>query len=318
MAIDWKFGRRQSEGVWNGKGGFVVANKGAVQFYPAQAASPTPAYQCEMQQNSEGVLLRVLSGDRVVFQQQFSGASLVGAIKAFEGWKKRFLTMAGVTPLWRRVLIGAGIALLLIMLWPTGYHANPGSLPPAAAPAPQGSALPYLPPAYGQQAEAALSGPPAVGSPTSASSTPAHFSKELMSEIAAQHGIEMGNPKGKTFYVFESTTCESCQDLDSKMAEIGKQWHVEELPVGFDSIALKQAAGAYCAKDPAAALHDAMTGLVNTSATACKSGLQDVDQNNRLFIKLGLTATPILVSASGNVAVGTASADKVEAWLSSH
>ena len=320
MANDEKFWRKRANAdrVWYGKNGFVLESKGIVRFFAAQAAGPGPAYQCELQQSAEGVHIRVHSGAELVCEEPFVDG-LMGAIKAFEAWRKRFLAMAGVTPLWRRVLIGLGIALLVLVLLPTGYNASHASRDVVAtAGSSQGPALPYLPPAYGQQAAGDSSGPPAVAAPTSAASAPAHFSKELMAEIAAQHAITTGNPKGKTFYVFESTTCESCQDLDSKMAEIGKAWHVVELPVGFDPIALKQAAGAYCAKDPAAALHDAMTGLVNTSAQACKAGLQSVDENNRLFIKLGLTQTPILVSSSGSVAVGTASADKVEAWLSAH
>lgn len=300
MANDGKFWRKraQADRVWYGKSGFVLEGKGVVRFFAAHAAGSGPAYQCELQQGTEGVHVRVRSGAELVCEEQFTDG-LMGAIKAFETWRKRFLAMAGVTPMWRRVLIGAGIALLVIVLLPTGYNASHDSRSVVST---------------------ATAGPPAVAAPasTAAASAPAHFSKELMAEIAAQHAITTGNPKGKTFYVFESTTCESCQDLDSKMAEIGKAWHVVELPVGFDPIALKQAAGAYCAKDPAAALHDAMTGLVDTSAQACKAGLESVDENNRLFIKLGLTQTPILVSSSGNVAVGTASADKVEAWLSAH
>ena len=300
MANDGKFWRKraQADRVWYGKSGFVLESKGVVRFFAAHAAGSGPAYQCELQQGTEGVHVRVRSGAELVCEEQFTDG-LMGAIKAFETWRKRFLAMAGVTPMWRRVLIGAGIALLVIMLLPTGYNASHDSRSVVST---------------------ATAGPPAVAAPasTAAASAPAHFSKELMAQIAAQHAIATGNPKGKTFYVFESTTCESCQDLDSKMAEIGKAWHVVELPVGFDPIALKQAAGAYCAKDPAAALHDAMTGLVDTSAQACKAGLESVDENNRLFIKLGLTQTPILVSSSGKVAVGTASADKVEAWLSAH
>jgi protein-disulfide isomerase len=312
MAILGKFGRKraQEDRVWHGKSGFVLERKGVVRFFAAQAAGPGPAYECEMQQSNEGTVhIRVRSGSEVVCEEQFADG-LMGAIKALEGWKRRFLAMAGVTPLWRRVLLGVGVALLVIVLVPTGYNANRGVNPVVSAAAnPQSPALPYLPPAYGPQPAAA---------PTAAASAPARFSKELMAEIAAQHAIITGNPKGKPFYVFESTTCESCQDLDSKMAEIGKDWRVVELPVGFDPIARKQAAGAYCAKDPAAALHAAMTGLVDTTAQDCKAGEQDIDENNRLFIKLGLTQTPILVTASGNVAVGTAPADKVEAWLSAH
>lgn len=156
-----------------------------------------------------------------------------------------------------------------------GAPSAPGAMPPAVQTNPQGERL--------SDAE----------------------SKALAAKSAK---IAMGGAGGQVT-IFTDPKCPFCQRLEESIEEVVKDGKAKPVlvPVAFKDGSRSLIASVFCAKDPAAAWKKAVrTG--EPAGPVCEAGLKKVDQNNKLFDELRLSATPTMLSPKGLVAAGFATA----------
>jgi protein-disulfide isomerase len=128
--------------------------------------------------------------------------------------------------------------------------------------------------------------------------------------------FQLGSGKGKTLYVFSDPNCPSCQRIEAALEELASDYTVRIVPVAFQNGSEALAGAVMCA--PGARVASSWSAGIKTGqapGSACTEGVSKVQANNALFVKLGFTHTPTLVSESGMLAVGDARADELRQWV---
>lgn len=122
------------------------------------------------------------------------------------------------------------------------------------------------------------------------------------SQMAGIHfGLDDQAPE-KTLYVFSDPNCPACQQFESHIDELSKDYSIYVLPVAFQgSDHGKAAASAMCAPDQKAAWQVALDGAVAPSGSDCLPGYNAVRANMEQFQRLGFNSTPRVVNGSGYV-----------------
>lgn len=134
---------------------------------------------------------------------------------------------------------------------------------------------------------------------------------------AATSILANGKSSDPAYWVFAAPTCPSCQALDAQ-STLASGWGEHVIPVGFTDQDKTEAAAVLCSQDPANAWHLAMVGAGAGLTKTCKAGLDAVEENDKLFVKLGFTGTPTLMTRTGRVGVGAVQAPVLEQWLSTY
>jgi protein-disulfide isomerase len=118
--------------------------------------------------------------------------------------------------------------------------------------------------------------------------------------------IAMGGAGGEVT-IFTDPKCPFCQRLEESIDEVVKAGKAKPVlvPVAFKDGSRALIASVLCSKDPVASWKKVVrTG--EPAGPACEAGLKKVDQNNKLFEELRLSATPTMLSPKGLVAAGFA------------
>jgi hypothetical protein len=149
--------------------------------------------------------------------------------------------------------------------------------------------------------------------PQAVAAAPVRLTTEQLGKVKGATQLRRGQG-GKVLYAFEDPMCSACQHFAAQAKAIEKNVSVVVLPVGFLAGAREQAAKALCAKDPLAAWSVAMRAQL-VEGTACDEGFKKVDANNQLFLSLGFTNTPTLVSVSGAVVRGSGESTAIAQWV---
>ena len=134
-------------------------------------------------------------------------------------------------------------------------------------------------------------------------------------QLELKDAIKMGGGQRK-LYVFADPDCPFCQQLEKEIAQI-KDVTVYVFPMPLEALhpnARRISESIWCARDGAGAWRDYLTtGKAPVSAT-CDNPL---DRNIAAAQRLGITGTPAIIFADGELVPGAIAAARIEAKLNS-
>lgn len=111
-------------------------------------------------------------------------------------------------------------------------------------------------------------------------------------------------PPEKTLYVFSDPHCPACQQFESHLLDLERDFKVVILPVAYQGDdGGDLAANVLCAPDRGGAWRAAISGKSETklSASQCAEGYLGVQANMEKFRQLGFNSTPRVVVGTGKV-----------------
>lgn len=132
-----------------------------------------------------------------------------------------------------------------------------------------------------------------------------------LAQVVAAPGILM-RADGRPFYVFSDPNCPFCVELERSLMKMDPSLKPVLLPLGFKPGSRDLAAAALCSDNPAKAWREALVEGVKPAAAVCEKGLKQVDDNMTLFQQLRLSSTPTMISASGQVVVGSGDPERIK------
>lgn len=233
--------------------------------------------------------------------------TLIRSTGRSENWPKWFIRLAAVT-----MLMVSAFAFFAI-LGGIAQSSNSAFRPHPAA-AEYGFLTPPIQqsPAAGQTSAGAWTAnqPSAAGSP---SNDPITAQERKLIEKAAR--IAMGPSGAPTLVVFSDPKCPFCQKLESSIEQVVREGklRIEIIPVAYKEGSRDLVASVLCAKDQKSAWSQVMSNG-KALGQVCQDGLRKVDENNRLFADLRLSATPTIISPGGLVAATYATSQELEVF----
>lgn len=139
------------------------------------------------------------------------------------------------------------------------------------------------------------------------------LSPDQLVKVKASYSLKIGGGK-KVFYAFEDPSCSACQHFARQSRNLGGAYGLTILPIGFQKGGRETAAVALCSANPLQAWSTAMAGGF-IEGKPCEAGYKKVDENNALFLALGLKATPTIVGANGALSVGSSDTAEIAQWV---
>lgn len=115
--------------------------------------------------------------------------------------------------------------------------------------------------------------------------------------------------------LFEDPMCSNCREITKNLAKMKPEYGYTVVPIGMMTEESKRlAAIALCSSEPGKEWESVMQGAVQTGKP-CERGLKLVEANNKLFLDLDFSETPMLIAPDGRVAKGAAESEAIERWL---
>lgn len=247
--------------------------------------------------------VRLTAGPMLVLEKQGGAADMISLYKKIY----RSLTRSnpgGKLKTWGLGAAGAAVVIYVSLAVIGAFAGSSSQMQQAYASAPY-----VAPPPSFQPGPYAGQLPPAAAP---AAQEDASLTEKEKKEVAKRgHKIALGSG-GKDMLVFSDPHCPFCQRLESSIDEVVKSKSVNPIivPVGFKEGSREMIASIFCSKDPAAAWKSALaTG--EQPGKACDAGLKKIDENNKLFAELRLTATPTIISPKGLIVASFATAQEL-------
>lgn len=205
-------------------------------------------------------------------------------------------------------IIGIGVTMAVVALGLYAALFVIGSVVQAATPAmsaaPETSQMAGAAPAYAAPAQVAAKAQPSSNM----------ISADERAMIARRGSPILLGKGGPQLIVFSDPNCPFCQELEPALHEVAAYAQPIVIPVAFKSTSKELVASALCAADPVAAWKRVIQSG-QMAGKACAEGLKKVEENNRLFADLSLTATPTLISPGGRLAASSATAAQLKEFL---
>lgn len=125
--------------------------------------------------------------------------------------------------------------------------------------------------------------------------------------------VVKGNGK-RALYIFSDPDCPYCKQLEANLRDLTDVTiHYYFFPLSsMHPDARRKSIAAWCAKNPAQAWEAMVLNGVAPPAADCPN---PVDRNVALADRLGITATPTIISSDGRRLPGAATAARIDAWL---
>lgn len=125
---------------------------------------------------------------------------------------------------------------------------------------------------------------------------------------------EVRGSGARTFAIFSDPDCPYCRKLEAEMKTLTDVTiYTFLMPIAsLHPDARRKAIAVWCATDPLEAWHALMWHDKPPRSADCA---HPIDRNVVLAERLGISGTPTLITLTGHVLAGAASAEHIEAWL---
>lgn len=137
---------------------------------------------------------------------------------------------------------------------------------------------------------------------------------QMLRTAAEKGGVRLSD-SGKPFFIFSDPKCPFCRQLEPTLEKVGEGHQAVILPVAYKPGAKDAAQAVLCARDAKQAAGTWRAALANPDEPVkgiakpdCSDGLNKLADNMTLFEMLKLTGTPTVITSTGRMFSGAASA----------